>query len=171
MKALAVAALAVALTATAAIAASPTSRGPNSNTDPYVVPVAPGVSTKALLTVSDGKAADNGYDLIGIPDGLGAADIKGTRDFNLYMNHELRKANGTVRKHGDIGALVSKWEIDPRTFRVEKGEDLIEPTVRYWDYPTQTYRTEVPSSGGPHPRDPTDTFLQETAAFGRFCSA
>lgn len=36
-----------------------TSRGPSSATDPYVIPVAKGVHTKALLTVGDSKAATN----------------------------------------------------------------------------------------------------------------
>ena len=31
-----------------------------------------GVHTKSLLTVGDSKAASNGYEMVGIPDGLGA---------------------------------------------------------------------------------------------------
>ena len=65
-----------------------TSRGPSSATDPYVLPVAKGVHTKALLTVGDAGAAGNGFEMVGIPDGLGARRTGGN-DLFLYMNHEL----------------------------------------------------------------------------------
>jgi hypothetical protein len=51
-----------ALAASTALAApAGTSRGPNTPTDPYVLPVGDGVSTKSLLTVSDDGAASDDY--------------------------------------------------------------------------------------------------------------
>jgi hypothetical protein len=97
--------------------------GPSSSDAPYVVPSRPGVVTKSLLTVGD--AADNGYRMVGIPDGLGAYD-NGDGTFTLLSNHELRPTQGIARAHGGKGAFVSKWTIDTDTLAVTKGEDLIQ---------------------------------------------
>jgi Bacterial protein of unknown function (DUF839) len=163
--------------ATAALAASTalaapagTSRGPNTPTDPYVLPVGDGVSTKSLLTVSDDGAASDDYEMVGIPDGLGAYKHPDSPDFVLLMNHELQPTAGAVRRHGQAGAFVSALEIDSDAYEVEEGRDLIDPDIRYWDYPTQTYKS-TPSTGGVNPRDPTDTFVAQGAPFGRFCSS
>ncbi len=146
-----------------------TSRGPNSATDPYVLPVADGVHTKALLTVSDTQAAGNGFEMVGIPDGLGARNERGN-DFVLYMNHELPSNTGVVRAHGQAGAFVSKLEIDKRSFGVEEGSDFVQPGTTYWDYVSQTYGP-TPSAGGPNPRLAGDVFPAQLAAFGRWCSS
>jgi hypothetical protein len=160
-----------ALGATAALAApAGTSHGPSTVTDPYVIPVAEGVATKSLFTVSDGQTAGNGYPMVGIPDGLGAYGNEDSRDFTLFMNQELTPAVGVVRRHGQQGAFVTQLDIDSDTYQVETGRDLIDPGVRYWDYPSQTYGSS-PSTGSTNPRDATDTFLAQLAAFGRFCSA
>jgi Alkaline phosphatase PhoX len=162
--------LTLAITAIATAAPAGTSTGPNTKTDPYVLPVGDGVSVKSLLTVGDG-AASNGYEMVGIPDGLGLVHSKpGTRDFTIFMNHELRGNQGVARRHGKIGAFVSEMEIDSDTFEVEKGGDLIDPGVRYWNYVTQSYGA-TPSPAGVNPRDPTDTFAAQTAEFWRFCSS
>ena len=59
-----------------------TSTGPNTTTKPYVLPVGDGVSVTSLLTVGDG-AASNGYEMVGIPDGLGLVRSEdGDRDFS-----------------------------------------------------------------------------------------
>lgn len=148
---------------------SGTSRGPNSATDPYIIPVAGGVHTKALLTVGDSEAASNGYEMVGIPDGLGARSAHGN-DLLLYMNHELIATAGAVRAHGQKGAFVSKLEIDKRTFEVEAGADFVQPGVAYWDYVSQTYGS-TPSAGGPNPRGAGDVFPAQLAAFSRWCSS
>lgn len=159
-----------AITVGAAFAApAGTTRGPSTPTDPYVLPVADGVATKSLLTVSDAGAAGDGYEMVGIPDGLGAYGGDG-RDFTLLMNHELRDNVGAIRRHGQKGAFVAELEIDSDSFAVEEGEDLIDPDVRYWDYVSQRYRS-TPSTGGTNPRDATDTFPAQLAAFSRFCSS
>ncbi|HEY5816564.1 MAG TPA: alkaline phosphatase PhoX [Solirubrobacterales bacterium] len=171
LRAFALAGLIVAATASAAVAApGGTSTGPNTTTKPYVLPVGDGVSVKSLLTVGEG-AAGNGYEMVGIPDGLGLVrSPRGSHDFRLLMNHELRGNQGVVRKHGKIGAFVSELEIDSDSFEVEQARDLIDSDVRYWNYLTQKYGS-TPSPGGVNPRDASDTFLAQTAEFQRFCSS
>ncbi|MEA2641843.1 MAG: hypothetical protein QOF51_3237, partial [Chloroflexota bacterium] len=44
--------------------------GPSSAVAPYVLPSMDGVEATALITT--GEAAENGYRMVGIPDGLGA---------------------------------------------------------------------------------------------------
>lgn len=107
----------------AAASAAAANTGPSTTTAPYILPVAPGVTTTSILTVGD--AADNGYVMAGIPDGLGAYD-NGDGTFTVLMNHELGSDKGVLRSHGAIGAFVSTWTIDKATLRVTKGEDLIQ---------------------------------------------
>lgn len=152
------ASLTIALAAPAS-GASSTSTGPSTVTAPYVLPVADGVHIRSLLTVNDAGAASNGYEMVGIPDGLG---IMGQgANLVLYMNHELRDTQGIARRHGETGAFVSRWVIDPATGRIKEGSDLINPGVLYWDYPSGTYVT----SGARW----ADGTLQDRP-FGRFCS-
>lgn len=149
------------LSASSVVAVQPssTSTGPSSATAPYVLPVADGVHITSLLTVNDAESASNGYELVGIPDGLGLSEQGG--DLVLYMNHELRDTQGIARRHGQKGAFVSRWVIDPDTLEVVEGSDLIDPGVLFWDYPSGTYVT----SGARF----ADAALQD-ATFGRFCS-
>jgi hypothetical protein len=162
--------LVLATAATAIAAPAGTDTGPSTKTDPYVLPVADGVSVTSLLTVGEGAAA-NGYEMVGIPDGLGLVRQEpSSRDFTLLMNHELRGNVGVPRRHGKAGAFVAELAIDSDTLEVEQGSDLIDPGVRYWNYLTQSYGT-TPSPGGVNPRDPSDTFLAQPAEFWRFCSS
>ena len=166
--------------ALAAPVGASTGRGPSTPIDPYVLPVADGVEITSLLTVDgvlgDGGAASNGYEMMGIPDGLGAMPGPG-RDFTLFMNHEFNQQSGIVRAHGQIGAFVSRWRIDAKTFEVEEGSDLIQPPVRYWNYVTQQYQ-DTPSPAGDNPRTfgseqpnvTQDDFVAQPAPLGRFCS-
>ena len=140
--------------------AAATDTGPSTTTDPYVLPVADGVKITSLLTVSDSGSASNGYEMVGLPDGLGAHDGPRGRDFTVLMNHELPRrppGPGAVRRHGQNGAFASELEIDPQTLEVEDGQDLVDPGVRYWDYATHQY-TGAPSPG-------------QTAQFARWCSS
>ncbi len=171
--------LAGAAAAVTAFAAPSTDNGPNTNTDPYVHPAAKGVKITSLLTVSDDRRASSGTsplarELAGIPDGLGAHKGPNGRDFTLLMNHELRNdpIQGVPRRHGQAGAFVSEWEIDPKTLEVERGNDLVDPGVSYWNYPAGTYQSS-PSPAGDNPRssDPANMFLAQIAPFGRFCSS
>jgi hypothetical protein len=138
------ASVAIAMAAPAS-ALEPTSTGPSTVTSPYVLPAADGVHIESLLTVGDGSAS-NGYKMVGIPDGLGV--LRQGANLVLYMNHEIGDSGtpnftplGIPRRHGQAGAFVSRWVIDPTTLRVKEGSDWFNPGVRFWDYPTGTYVT------------------------------
>jgi hypothetical protein len=146
-----------------------TAHGPSTTTEPYVVPAASGVHIRSLLTVEDEGSASNGYELTGVPDGLGAAaDSDG--GFTLYMNHELEGGAGAVRRHGQPGAHVSTFRIDAETFEVVEGSDTIDPGVRYWNYVTRRYQATA-SPGGRNPRQPGDVFPAQRDALAKFCSS
>lgn len=133
----------------------PVPGGGFSSAAPYIVPVAPGVSIRAILTVGDSvnaKPDGTPYRMVGLPDGMGAFDNSdGT--FTLLSNHEIGATAGGPRAHGGRGAFVSKWIIRKSDLAVLNGEDLMKSTV-LWDATTSAYR--APSTG---------------ENFGRFCSA
>lgn len=109
----------------------------NSSQTPYLTPSIPGVSFTSVLTVGD--AADNGYKMVGIPDGLGALDNNdGT--FTVLMNHELPNTAGGIRAHGARGAFVSKWIIRKYDLAVLHGSDLIQ-NLKLWNNATGVYNT------------------------------
>lgn len=95
--------------------------GPTSSQSPYVVPTVPFASTTSLLTVGD---SIGGYQMIGIPDGLGALD-NGDGTFSVFMNHEILKTAGAVHDHGVVGSFVSEWDIDASTLAVLAGDDQV----------------------------------------------
>ncbi|MEI6881768.1 MAG: metallophosphoesterase, partial [Bacteroidota bacterium] len=130
-------------------------QGPSSSATPYILPVATGVVTNAVISVPDSAA--NGYKMAGIPDGLGAYD-NGNGTFTLLMNHELTNTSGVTRAHGSIGAFVSKWVINKSNLAVLSGSDLMQ-NVNLYDTTTQTYTTYNASNPS------------TKAKFGRFCSA
>ena len=136
-----------------------TSTGPSTTVRPYVLPVAEGIDITSLLTVGN-LPADNGYRMVGIPDGLGAN--RDGQDLIVLENQELTEAAGIVRRHGQRGAFVSRFVVDPSTGRVKAGSDLINPGVQYWNYPAGTYSAA--------PVRPVDATTGHTAAFSRFCS-
>ncbi len=140
--------------------AAPTNIGPSTVTAPYVLPVPPGVETTSIFTVSDALAADNGYEMTGIPDGLGA--VQQGNKIVVYMNQELGQTQGTVRSHGQAGAFVSRLQIRPGDLRVKDGSDWIDPGVQYWDYFNSTYAAAP------------DAYIAGSSAdlpaFARFCS-
>src|SRR5262245_59308439 len=80
----------------------------------YLVPVAGGVTTTALLTTGDvigrtGIPAQQ-YRMTGIPDGLGAAR-DGAGNIQLFMNHEFVKTRTSVpvvNAAPQTGAYVSR---------------------------------------------------------------
>jgi autotransporter-associated beta strand protein len=111
----------VAAAATASLSAQSLIQGPSSSQTPYLTPTAPGWSSTSILTVGD---AIGGYQMVGIPDGLGAFD-NGDGTMTVLANHELGNTSGTVRGHGAIGAFVSKWVINTSTWQVISGGDLV----------------------------------------------
>ena len=84
--------------------------GRRARQSPYVVSVDPSVSTVSLLTVGDQTVATaRGWQMVGIPDGLGAFD-NGDGTFTVLMNHELGATQGVVRDHGAIGVVrLAHW--------------------------------------------------------------
>jgi hypothetical protein len=146
------------------LSAASIARGPSTTTDPYILPVADDVGITSLLTVNDAGAASNGYEMVGIPDGLGVTRVDDK--VVILMNHELRdepgREQGIARRHGQIGAFVSRLVIDPKTLAIKHGSDLVDPGVRYWDYPNGGYVTASPRWA--------DMAAQQ-ASFGRFCSS
>ncbi len=116
-----------------------------------VDPVAAGVDITSLFTVADG-AADNGFRMVGIPDGLGSYTQDGKQV--VLMNQEISGTSGIVRAHGQKGAFVSKLTLDA-SGRVLAGEDFI-TSVSYYRYADGTYGA-TPDAG-------------TSAALARFCS-
>jgi secreted PhoX family phosphatase len=123
----------------------PAYTGCSSSQSPYVKPLGAGNTTTSILTVGD---LIGGYDMVGIPDGMGAYDNNdGT--FTLLMDHELGTTAGVVRDHGFIGSFVSKWVINKSNLCVVSGEDLIQ-SVLDWN---------------------GTAFVPAVAPIGRLCSA
>lgn len=153
-----------AATSLPASAISTIETGPSTTTAPYVLPVADGTSITSLLTVNDAGSAD-GYEMVGIPDGLGAVST-GSRT-TVLMNHELRPDRGIVRRHGETGAFVSKLVVH-KDGRVRKGSDLIDPGVRFWDYAANAY-SDTPVAPEDYVANPANPF-DHKRNFSRFCS-
>jgi hypothetical protein len=103
--------------------------------------------------LTTGEYADNGYRMVGIPDGLGA--LKDGKTFSVFMHHELGATVGAIRAHGSKGAFVSKWTIDRNSLRVLEGADLIPSASKLWQWNTTT-QSYVAGA---------------TKAFDRLCSA
>lgn len=119
-------ALAATLVASAQVPSVRT--GPSSSATPYALPVAgsPVLDVVSLLTVGD---TIGGYQLVGIPDGMGAIDA-GNGAFDLFVNHELTATAGGVRRSHQPqgfagGAFISSWRIDRSTLAVTSGADAI----------------------------------------------
>jgi Bacterial protein of unknown function (DUF839) len=120
----------------------------------YMLPSAPGVKVKPILTVGDSpnnKPDGTPYRLVGLPDGTGAFD-NGDGTFTWLVNHEI-PGNGIVRAHGGKGAFVSKWVVRKADLAVLSGEDLGKQAV-LWNTTTSSY--DAPNT---------------STVFSRFCSA
>ena len=83
---------------------------PSTSTLPYVVPTAPGVEIQSVLTVSDSGSAGNGYEMVGLPDALGA--YRYGNSVRVLMSHELGATAGITRKHLQRGAFVADLRVD-----------------------------------------------------------
>jgi len=70
--------------------------------------------------------------------------------------------SGIVRRHGEKGAFVSDYRIDPVSNKVVFGQDLITPAISYYDYQGGGY--------GQVPGAPAGATYGHTAQFQRFCS-
>ncbi len=119
-----------------------------------MLPVAPGVKVKPILTVGDSandRPDGTPYRFVGLPDGTGAFD-NGDGTFTWLVNHEI-PGSGIPRAHGGKGAFVSKWIVRKSDLAVLSGEDLGQRAV-LWDAAASAYAE--PSTG---------------TVFSRFCSA
>ncbi len=140
--------------------------GPSTITAPYLQGVAPGVGTLSIITVSnvnnqtlgtDVGTASNGYQFVGIPDGLGAFD-NGNGTFTVLVNHELGNTSGSNRVHGSSGSFVSRLVVDKSSFGVSAGSDAI-TNLFVWNVGAAAWTNgavNVPGTG---------------AQLNRFCSA
>jgi Bacterial protein of unknown function (DUF839) len=125
---------------------------------PYAIGIADGYETTRLLSAGDRvpETSDPAreFQLIGIPDGLGAhSNPDGTK--TIYLNHEL--TGGTVSEPNvggplNRGAFVSKLVLD-RSGNVRSGERAYD-----WIYNENTFHGPAPEVGN------------ATRAFSRFCS-
>jgi len=116
----------------------------------YVIPsLAEGVTIVPLLTT--GEAAENGYRMVGIPDGLGLYIEQ--NKIIVLMHHELPANAGILRAHGSKGSFVSRWTIEPLSMRMLEGRDL------------------TPSPDKVHLWNAGGGYSAGTTAWNRFCSA
>jgi hypothetical protein len=113
----------------------------------YVIPVAAGWTSTALLTTGD---AVKGYTMVGIPDGLGVFD-DGDRTVTVLMNHELTSDKGVPRGHGGKGAFVSRWVINKDTLEVISGQDFVTSPDKFhlYDRAEKSYVTAAQLMTGP----------------------
>ena len=120
--------------------------------EPYLLPTQTNVELRPIVTVGDSvpKTGGGTYNMVGIPDGMGAYD-NGDGTFTALVSHELQPTAGIVRAHGSAGAFVSKWILNKDDYSVVSASDLIQ-SVQLYD-------------------SATDTFQSQTTAFNRFCSA
>jgi Ca2+-binding RTX toxin-like protein len=120
--------------------------------EPYLVPTQTNIELRPIVTVGDTvpKTGGGTYNMVGIPDGMGAFD-NGDGTFTVLVSHELQPTAGIQRAHGSAGAFVSKWTLNKDDYSVVSASDLIQ-TVQLYD-------------------SVTDTFQAQTTAFNRFCSA
>jgi hypothetical protein len=118
---------AVAAIATAASAQVVGRTGPSSSASPYVVAPA-GSPVRDLVSIMTVGDTFNGYQLVGIPDGMGGFMENGV--MKLFIDHELTATAGGVRRaHQPVGfaggAFISAWTINPQTLVVSGGYDAI----------------------------------------------
>ena len=135
------------------------SSGFQTTVQPYTVGIAEGYETEPLLSVGDTvpEASDPSkrYQMVGIPDGLGAHRAHGRRT-TLYMNHELTQttlSRTTIGAPRDRGAIVSRVIARPAR-RGRRGRSARTTTC--------TSRTTYVGPARPRPT--------RTPGFGRFCS-
>jgi hypothetical protein len=110
---------------------------------PYIVPMAAGWTSTALLTTGNEV---KGYRMAGIPDGLGAFH-NGDRTITVLMNHEIAAGRGAVRAHGGKGAFVSRWVINKDTLEVVNGRDFVDAPQKLNLWISGTWKAADASAG------------------------
>jgi hypothetical protein len=135
----------------------------------YVEPVASGVSLNVVGTVGD---VVNGYQIVGIPDGMGL--VREGKKLSLITNHELSATNAVAAVRATaggaaLGSFVSKITLDPKTLKPTAAEDLFSE-VSWYDYATRSWGTKPTAPSGAALKDSFGT-PNHTNTFNRFCSA
>jgi hypothetical protein len=134
----------------------------------YLVPIGDEYETQAILSVGDRVPETSNpareYQMVGIPDGLGAYEIRGhddddgdgEGDIALFVNHEFTNgvvSEPTIGQPLNRGAIVSKYLLD------EDGEVISGERAYDSVYQENTLLGPAAEVGN------------TTPAFGRFCSA
>jgi Bacterial protein of unknown function (DUF839) len=117
----------VGLIATAAASAEPPP-GVKTTKPPYLVPTAPGVKVDPILSTGDivGDPV-SGYQMSGIPDGLGAYANRGRgKTFTVVMNHELGRT--FPNSPPGVDARISRLRIDRKSTSVLDATYLFDGT-------------------------------------------
>ncbi|NOT16608.1 MAG: DUF839 domain-containing protein [Sulfuriferula sp.] len=126
---------------TAAVSAPVVAKpAPTTKQTAYITPATAAWQVLPLLTVGDSvnaKADGKPYQMVGVPDGLGAYLDK-KNNLVVLMNHELKAAEGIARAHGGQGAFVSQWTFDLNTLKATNGQDLAKQ-VFTWDAAANSY--------------------------------
>lgn len=68
------------------------------------------INANNQFVAGSGGTVGNGYQMAGIPDGMGAYD-NGDGTYTILMNHEIGANAGVQRAHGSRGAFVSTWVV------------------------------------------------------------
>lgn len=121
--------LAVASTATLFIAHAASAQaysitGPSSSDTPYVVVASDSSAVTDVISILTVGDVIGGYQLLGIPDGMGAFMV-GDGVMNLFVNHELTPtASGVQHAHQPNGfaggSFISAWNVT-----IEPGSDCL----------------------------------------------
>lgn len=135
----------------------------------YMETVAAGATLQVLTTAGD---KIGGYQVMGIPDGLGV--LKSGNTLKIYNNLELSASNAVAaaRKTANgaaSGATVSESILDLATGKVTAAKDFIK-TVTWYDYAKKSWGSTPGAPAGSALADQYGTPNHGTI-FNRFCSS
>lgn len=155
-------AAAVALLATSALPANA------AGAPTYVEAIASGVSLDVLATSGD---YFGGYQLGGVPDGMGA--YQSGSSIKLLMNHELAygPVSSTLSRAGGaaFGSTVTEFTLDAATRKVTSAKEFLTSAV-FFDYTNGTFGSKPVAPAGAADKDAYGS-PQHTNFLNRFCSA
>jgi len=154
------AALALGLAITATPAANAV------DTPVYMESVNSAATLRTLITTGD---IIGGYQLPGIPDGLGIR-MNGA-NAQILMNHEISPAASSVKRVGgaSTGSTISSLTYDLASGKITGGSEAIK-RITWFDYATGKYGTTPGAPVGALAVDAYGVALHSTA-ISRFCSA
>ena len=163
--------LKIKISAAVAVAAFATNTAPAFAADVpvYMEGVASGATLQVLTTAGD---KIGGYQVMGIPDGLGV--LKSGNTLKIYNNLELSASNvvAAARKTANgaaSGATVSESILDLATGKVTAAKDFIK-TVSWYDYDKKIWGNNPGAPAGSALADQYGT-PNHGKILNRFCSA